>query len=102
MISCGEDYAKHIALPRGCLQEIEQLLRAHEICFSVTDERNPGRPIEVAFVGELREDHAKVVERALGHDEGVLCAPTAFGKTVVASKLIAARKVNTLVLLISA
>ena len=30
VISCGEDFAKHIALPRGCLQEIEQLLQAHE------------------------------------------------------------------------
>ncbi|MGB9206213.1 MAG: DEAD/DEAH box helicase family protein, partial [Terriglobales bacterium] len=32
------------------------------------------------------------------HDEGILCAPTAFGKTAVAAWLIAARKVNTLVL----
>ena len=32
------------------------------------------------------------------HDDGVLCAPTAFGKTVVAARLIAERKVNTLVL----
>jgi superfamily II DNA or RNA helicase len=34
----------------------------------------------------------------LRHDEGVLCAPTAFGKTVVAANLIAERGVNTLVL----
>lgn len=32
------------------------------------------------------------------HDTGVLCAPTAFGKTVVAAALIARRSVNTLVL----
>src|SRR5450432_4257453 len=32
------------------------------------------------------------------HDEGILCAPTAFGKTAVAAWLIAARRVNTLVL----
>ena len=31
------------------------------------------------------------------HDEGILCAPTAFGKTAVAAWLIAKRKVNTLV-----
>jgi superfamily II DNA or RNA helicase len=34
----------------------------------------------------------------LRHDEGIICAPTAFGKTVVGAALIAARKVNTLVL----
>src|SRR6202047_262512 len=32
------------------------------------------------------------------HDEGILCAPTAFGKTAVAAWLIALRKVNTLIL----
>jgi len=32
------------------------------------------------------------------HDEGILCAPTAFGKTALAAWMIAARKVNTLVL----
>jgi superfamily II DNA or RNA helicase len=32
------------------------------------------------------------------HDDGILCAPTAFGKTAVGGWLIAKRKVNTLVL----
>lgn len=98
VISCGEDFSKYIALPRGCLQEIEQLLRDNKIHFSVADERNSGKLIEVVFEGELREEQAVAVEKTLPHDEGVLCAPTAFGKTVVASKLIAERKVNTLVL----
>ena len=34
----------------------------------------------------------------LEHDCGVLSAPTAFGKTVIAAKLIAERKINTLIL----
>lgn len=34
----------------------------------------------------------------LAHDAGVLCAPTAFGKTVTAAAMIARRAVNTLVL----
>jgi superfamily II DNA or RNA helicase len=34
----------------------------------------------------------------LPHDAGVLCAPTAFGKTVTAAAIIAERSVNTLVL----
>ena len=32
------------------------------------------------------------------HKTGVLCAPTAFGKTVVAASIIARRGINTLVL----
>ena len=34
----------------------------------------------------------------LHHDTGVLCAPTAFGKTVTAAAIIARRNVNTLIL----
>lgn len=34
----------------------------------------------------------------LAHDTGILCAPTAFGKTVAAAAVIARRGVNTLVL----
>ena len=38
------------------------------------------------------------VDALLLHDTGLLCAPTAFGKTVVAAMIIAQRKANTLVL----
>ena len=38
-------------------------------------------------------------DRLLAYDHGVLSAATAFGKTVVCSYLISARKVNTLILL---
>ena len=34
----------------------------------------------------------------LKYDNGILCAPTAFGKTVIGCKLIEERKVNTLIL----
>jgi len=40
----------------------------------------------------------EAVAEITAHDEGILCAPTAFGKTAVAAWLIAKRKVNTLVL----
>lgn len=38
------------------------------------------------------------VARVLAYENGILCAPTAFGKTVVAASLISARAVNTLIL----
>ena len=64
----------------------------------IRDERYAGKPIEVNFQGNLRDDQAEAIRQTLRHDEGVLCAPTAFGKTVVAAKLIAERGVNTLIL----
>ena len=54
--------------------------------------------LKVEFVGSLRLDQEAAVSAMLHHDAGVLCAPTAFGKTVSAAAMIARRGVNTLVL----
>jgi superfamily II DNA or RNA helicase len=86
-------------VPRGCLQEVTDLLDEHGIQVSVRDERYAGEPIDVEFHGNLRPDQDEGARQILKYDDGVLCAPTAFGKTVVAAKLIAERKVNTIVLL---
>ncbi len=98
VIACGQDFAQHVALPRGCLPEVLALLEAHRIRPEVRDERFAGTPIEVDFQGELRPLQLEAVSKITRHDEGILCAPTAFGKTAVAAWLIAKRKVNTLVL----
>lgn len=98
IIACAEDFPEHLGLPRGCLPEIEALLRSLGIGLSVRDERCAGQPLDVSFQGELRSDQKAAAESMLPHDTGVLAATTAFGKTVVAAWLIAARGVNTLVL----
>ncbi len=98
IISCSEDFPKHIGLPRGCLEEIADLLRSLKISPILIDERFPGIPIDVGFSGALWPDQETAAESVLRHDTGVLAATTAFGKTVVAAYLIAQRKVNTLIL----
>jgi superfamily II DNA or RNA helicase len=98
VIACGQDFPQHIAVPRGCLSEVMALLRAHDIRPEVRDERLAGTPITVEFDGQLRPVQEEAVGAISVHDEGILCAPTAFGKTAVAAWLIAIRKVNTLVL----
>jgi len=98
VIACGEDLANHIALPRGCLAEVIELFEAHRIKPDIRDERCAGRAIDVEFCGQLRPSQEDAVSMIAEHDEGILCAPTAFGKTAVAAWLIAARRVNTLVL----
>ena len=50
------------------------------------------------FQGNLTELQQRAAEEIFGYDTGVLVAPTAFGKTVIAAWLIARRGVNTLVL----
>jgi len=98
VISCAEDFVNHIGLPRGCLEESVELFRSLKIDVEVIDECFPGLPIECEFLGTLRPEQEAAVSSLLEHDTGVLAAATAFGKTVVAAKVIAHRAVNTLVL----
>lgn len=62
------------------------------------DHRFSGVPFEVEFHGDRRPTQIEAAKAMAAYDEGVLCAPTAFGKTAIAASLIALRKVNTLVL----
>jgi len=98
VIGNAENYPQHIALPRGCLDAARALLKDNGIRCDLRDERFPGEPIQADFAGTLRADQELAVVAMLQHDAGVLCAPTAFGKTVAAAAIIARRGVNTLVL----
>lgn len=98
VIGCAENYPQHIALPRGCFDAALSLLREHDIACDLVDKRFEGRALDISFVGSLRLDQEAAIAGMLTHDTGVLCAPTAFGKTVTAAAIIARRGVNTLVL----
>jgi len=98
VISCAEDFKDYIGLPRGCGEEALELLNSLKISMDIRDERNPGRPISVHFKGSLRSEQELAVKAMSRHDIGVLAAATAFGKTVIAARLIADRAVNALVL----
>jgi hypothetical protein len=98
VIACGEDLANYIALPRGCIAEVVQLFEAHRIMPVIRDERFAGHPIDVKFSGQLRPEQLDAAAAIAEYDDGILCAPTAFGKTALAAWMIAQRKVNTLVL----
>ncbi len=98
IISCCEDYPKHLALPRGCLEELNQLLGELKIKSTLQDERVIGNPISLIFQGTLRPEQQLAANQLINQDIGVLSASTAFGKTVIGAWLIAQRKVNTLVI----
>jgi superfamily II DNA or RNA helicase len=98
VIACAEDFPRYIGLPRGSLDEVRELLKVYNSEVELTDERFEGRIIDVAFNGELSLLQQMAAKALLANDNGILSAATAFGKTVVAAWLIAARGVNTLVL----
>ncbi|WGS46937.1 DEAD/DEAH box helicase [Burkholderia sp. JSH-S8] len=96
IIGRAENCPRHIALPRGCLDDVMTLLRDNEVTCDIHDERYAGEPLVVSFAGTLRDDQQTAVADLLRHDTGILHAPTAFGKTVTAAAMIAQRGVNTL------
>ena len=98
IISCAELFSKHVALPRGCLDDLMGLLGDAGIAAELRDERQQGQPLGARFLGELTPEQSEAAAALLKHETGVLAAATAFGKTVVAAKMIAARERNTLVL----
>lgn len=97
IISCCEDFPQHLGMPRGCIDELKGLLESLQIKIILTDERFVGTRLNVQFQGALRGEQQQAANSLLQHETGVLAASTAFGKTVVASYLIAQRQVNTLV-----
>lgn len=98
IISCCEDFPKHLGLPRGCLGELLDLFQSLKVDVQLTDKRFNGVPVDLKFHGILRAEQQQAADAFLQHDTGVLSASTAFGKTVVAAYLIAQRRVNTLVI----
>lgn len=98
VISCAQDFPRHIGLPRGCREELQALLDANGIALEVIDERQVGVPLGVSFRGALTQVQERAVQALCGHDTGILSAATAFGKTMVGARMIAERDVSTLVL----
>jgi len=90
---------EYLSLPRGCWDDVDDLLTEQSIQIIIDDKRFSGFPLKgMKFKGELRSDQEKAVVALIKNDTGVLHAPTAFGKTVVAIGIIIRRKVNTLIL----
>ncbi len=125
VISCAEDLPRQVALPRGLLEDVLKLfcaiVRGQEtpptprgqetpptpripggesggVIVEVIDCRYGGELLELGFHGQLRDDQKTAAETMATFDNGILCAPTAFGKTVIAAWLIAKRSVSTLIL----
>ncbi|MBT3179086.1 MAG: DEAD/DEAH box helicase family protein [Desulfobacula sp.] len=98
VISCSDNYENYLALPRGCEDDIKSLLKRKNVTLIHEDESNPGKMINIEFRGVLRDEQQSALDALSAHDNGVLSAATAFGKTVIGAKLISIKKVNTLVL----
>jgi superfamily II DNA or RNA helicase len=98
VINCAEDLPEHVALPRGCLAALEDLLSEYGVKLKVEDLRVDGAPLDVEFRGQLTEVQQRASSALLVHEIGVFVAPPGMGKTVVGIEVIAKRARSTLVL----
>jgi superfamily II DNA or RNA helicase len=98
VIGCFDDLDRHLALPRGCLSEVTSLLAELGVKLDLRDERVDGEALGLEFCGELNDSQHAAARAILQHDVGVLSAPPGWGKTVLATNLIASRGRSTLVL----
>lgn len=98
IINITEERDGYLALPRGCETQLIELFKAANLTYEIEDKTCLGKSLSVDFCGNLRTDQIPAANSLLEHDNGILAATTAFGKTVIAAYLISQRKVNTLVL----
>lgn len=98
-IEHGPGVQSWLSLPRGCFDDVVELLTEQGIEIEIDDKRNHGEKLgSIKFLGKLRKDQSKATTSIIKHDNGVLHAPTAFGKTVAAIGIIKKRRTNTLIL----
>jgi len=98
VIACAEELPEHVALPRGCREGLETLLRSAGSSLVIDDQRQEGERLDLCFRGELTPVQERAARALLEHNIGVFVAPPGVGKTVVGIYLVAARARNTLVL----
>jgi superfamily II DNA or RNA helicase len=98
VITCAEELAEYVALPRGCRDDLEALLGSGGSTLAVEDRRQRGEPLDLRFQGELTPVQEQASQALLSHDAGVFVAPPGVGKTVVGTYLVAARGRSTLIL----
>ncbi len=98
VIDCSEETYEYLFLPRGCMEELKNLMEVKSIEMVLSDEAILGTSIDVQFHGKLSLQQEEVLQAMLENKTGILSAATGFGKTVVAASIIAERQVNTLVI----
>ncbi len=98
VICCAEIVDGYLALPRGCLDDAQALLKEYDVKLNIEDKRMTGQKTNFVFDGTLNEEQEEALAGVLDVDFGVFVAPSGTGKTVLAIAAIAKRKTNVLVL----
>jgi superfamily II DNA or RNA helicase len=89
---------QEIVLPRGVESKLFDILNSTSVKYSVINNRHVGNPLNIYFNGQLNLKQEIAFTELNKFDDGVLSATTGFGKTVIGARIIAEKKVPTLIL----
>ncbi|MEQ8156585.1 MAG: hypothetical protein ABRQ25_17185 [Clostridiaceae bacterium] len=92
VISLSNGTYEYLCMPRGCEDELINLLIDNNSNVTIEDSTYSGKKIIVQFTGTLREEQQQAAEEILKYNNGVLSATTAFGKTVIGANIISVKK----------
>jgi superfamily II DNA or RNA helicase len=86
-----------LILPRGLMRDVILLLNAHNLKYKLVDNRFTQTESFPSIQFTLRDKQQEVIDSLVKKDFAIFVAPPGFGKTLIGSKMIEQRGVNTLV-----
>jgi superfamily II DNA or RNA helicase len=98
VITCAEELAQYISLPRGCAPTATQFLGNYGITCNIEDQRQLGSSLELEFRGDLTPVQTEAARALLAHESGVFVGPPGIGKTVLGTYLVSKRRRSTLII----
>ena len=99
IIELYEETHQEIMLPVGLLENVLKVLNDNRILYEIHDLRiKPKMKQNIKFLGDLTEEQQDVLKDVLYKPQGVIVAPTGFGKTVLGVALISKLKLKTLII----
>jgi superfamily II DNA or RNA helicase len=99
VISLYDMNERYIILPRGLILQVKQLFAQHNATLNIEDKRIVKKIDKRTLSLELRVEQQKAFKTLIKQEYTLLIAPPGFGKTAVASAILAKRNVNTLILI---
>ena len=89
---------RYVILPRGLTAKVQRLFQSHNAKLIIDDKRLCKSIEKSDLTIVLRDNQKLAFDKILKNDYALLIAPPGFGKTAIASAVIAKRGVNTLIL----
>jgi len=98
IISLFDTNERYVILPRGLISKIQHLFQSNNATLIIEDKRFIQKIDKLKLSIKLRDNQKIAYNKILKNDYALLIAPPGFGKTAIASAVIAKRRVNTLIL----